>query len=118
MTRKAAILASLPLIATIFACGGKLDELIPPIISSQPSNQTVKVGSAFGFAVLATGANLSYQWSKLNTTTSTWEPITGATNPTYSKTTSVLGDAGSFRVVVTNPGGSVTSSTATLTVNP
>jgi alpha-L-fucosidase len=118
MTRKTAILAALPLIATIFACGGKLDELIKPVISGQPGNQTVKVGSAFGFGVLATGAGLNYQWFKLNTATSTYDSLPGATNPTYSKTVSITGDAGTYRVEVTNAGGTTTSNSATLTITP
>lgn len=118
MTRKTAIFAALPLIATIIACGGKLDELVKPIIANQPTDQTVKTGNAFGFAVLATGASLNYQWFKLNTTTSTYEPLTGATSPTYSKTVSVAGDAGTYRVEITNAGGTTTSNSVTLTITP
>ncbi len=114
MTRKVAVLAALPLIATLFACGGKLDELIPPVIATQPTNQVVDTGSAFGFAVLATGANLQYQWYKLNTSTSAYDPISGATSPTYSKTTSLPADTGSYRVEVKNAGGTVNSNTVTL----
>ena len=118
MTRKTAIFAALPLLATIVACGGKLDEFIPPIISTHPSNQSVAVGNPFGFAVLATGASLNYQWFKLNTGTSAYDLIPGATSPTYSKTTSVSGDAGTYRVEVSNSGGTVTSNSATLTFTP
>lgn len=118
MTRRTSVLAAVPFLATLLACGGKLDEFLKPVISGQPSNQTVKAGSPFGFSVLATGASLNYQWFKLNTATSTFEPISGATSPTYSKTISVVGDAGTFRVDVTNAGGTTTSNSATLTVNP
>ena len=118
MTRKTAILAALPLIATLIACGGKLDELVKPIIASQPTNQSVKVADPFGFAVLATGASLQYQWFKLNTGTSTYDAISGATSPTYSKTVSIAGDAGTYRVEVTNAGGTTTSDSVTLTFTP
>ena len=118
MTRKTALLAALPLLAAMIGCGGKLDELVKPIIANQPSNQTITVPNAFGFAVLATGASLNYQWFKLNTATTTYEPISGATSPTYSKTVSVAGDAGTYRVEVTNAGGTTTSNSVTLTITP
>ncbi|MEI7577066.1 MAG: immunoglobulin domain-containing protein [Armatimonadota bacterium] len=118
MTRKTALLATIPLLVAMIGCGGKLDELVKPIIANQPSNQTVKTGNAFGFAVLATGAGLNYQWFKLNTTTSTYEPITGGTSPTYSKTVSVAGDIGTYRVEVSNAGGTTTSNAVTLTLTP
>lgn len=118
MTRKTALLAALPFLATIIACGGKLDELIKPVIANQPTSQTVKTGDPFGFAVLATGASLNYQWFKLNTATTTYEPVASATNPTYSKTVSVAGDAGTYRVDVTNAGGTTTSNSVTLTLTP
>ena len=84
----------------------------PPSISSQPGNQTVVMGSPFSFSVNAGGTSpLGYQW-KLNNVN-----IPGATSSSYSKIAALTTDAGSYKVVVTNALGSVTSQTATLTVN-
>jgi len=79
----------------------------------QPANQTVNVGQAATFTVVATGAPpLSYQWQKNQVN------IAGATSPSYTTPATTSADNGtSFRVIVTNPVTSTTSSAATLTVN-
>jgi hypothetical protein len=83
-----------------------------PTISTQPGSQTVNAGSSVSFTVVATGSGtLAYQWYKGTT------GISGATGATFALTTVAVSDAGSYYVTVTNSAGSVTSSTATLTVN-
>ncbi len=82
----------------------------PPSLTKQPADATRIVGSAVTFEVGATGQQLSYQWQKGT------EDIPGATNATYTIAPVKAADAGQYRCVVTNPGGSVTSSYATLTV--
>ncbi|HKR29897.1 MAG TPA: choice-of-anchor D domain-containing protein, partial [Terriglobales bacterium] len=86
----------------------------PPSITSQPTNQTVQLGQAAAFSVGATGtAPLSYQWQKNGVN------ISGATAASYTTPAATTVDSGStFRVLVSNTTGSVTSSAATLTVNP
>jgi Immunoglobulin domain/Immunoglobulin I-set domain len=85
-----------------------------PKISTQPANQTVAVGQAATFNVVATGVPTpTYQWQKNGAN------ISGAVAASYSTPATVAGDTGStFDVVVTNSAGSVTSTSATLTVNP
>ncbi len=84
-----------------------------PSITTQPANQTVNVGQTATFSVTATGtAPLSYQWSKSGTN------ISGATSSSYTTPATTAADnASTFKVVVTNSVGSVTSNAATLTVN-
>lgn len=84
-----------------------------PAIATQPSNQMVTVGQTATFSVVATGtAPLSYQWQKGTTS------ITGATAASYTTPATTTSDNGAtFRVVVTNSAGNVTSNTATLTVS-
>src|SRR5207253_2641174 len=53
---------------------------------------------------------LTYQWSKDNT------PISGATAATLTLTNLPLSGAGNYRVAVTNPAGTLTSSAAAVTV--
>jgi photosystem II stability/assembly factor-like uncharacterized protein len=83
-----------------------------PAITQQPANVTVVAGQTATFTVTATGSTpLAYQWQRNGT------DIAGATNSSYTTSATVLGDSGAaFRVVVSNGVGSVTSSTATLTV--
>lgn len=84
----------------------------PPSISQQPQNIAVTTGSSAIFTVVATGpTDLSYQWSKNNTT------IVGATTSTYTIESVQDSDAGDYTVVVSgNNGQSVTSNPATLTI--
>jgi len=85
-----------------------------PTITTQPVNATVTVGQAATFSVVASGTPApTFQWQKNGGS------ISGATSASYSTPATVAGDSGSlFDVVVTNSAGSVTSSSATLTVNP
>ncbi|WP_438481312.1 DNA/RNA non-specific endonuclease [Oleiharenicola lentus] len=89
-------------------------QLVAPIIDTQPVAQTVAAGSNVMFAVVASGpGTLRYQWRKGTT------PITGnpsATTSLLSLTNVQAADAGNYNVVVTNAGGSVTSSDVALTL--
>jgi hypothetical protein len=83
---------------------------IAPTITTQPTNQTVPLGSNATFTVTAAGtAPLSYQWVFASTN------ITGATNSSLALTNVQAGMAGAYQVVVTNSAGS-TNATATLRV--
>jgi uncharacterized repeat protein (TIGR03806 family) len=84
----------------------------PPIITTQPQNQTVNVGANVTFNVTAGGiAPLYYQW-QLNGTN-----LIGATSNAFSLANVQLTDAGNYAVVVTNSLGVVISSNAALVVN-
>jgi len=95
---------------------------VGPAITSQPTNQTVAVGSTATFSVSANGVGtLTYVWQYL--AGSTWKPFgagTGyntATLTTFATTTAYNGLQ--FRVVVTDGNGlTATSNTATLSVGP
>jgi hypothetical protein len=83
----------------------------PPVISTQPGNQSVLEGCVATLSVTATGADLTYQWKKDDV------DIDGAVDSTYTIPSAQSSDAGSYTVVVSNNDGDVTSSAATLTVN-
>ena len=85
---------------------------VAPSISTQPVNQSVVVGQSATFSVVATGGGtITYQWKKNGT------DISGATNSTYTKPATAIGDSGAvFTVVVSNAAGPVTSAEASLTV--
>jgi invasion protein IalB len=86
---------------------------VAPTITTAPANQTVSSGQTATFTVVAAGtAPLSYQWQKNGVN------IAGATGASYTTPATATSDSGStFRVVVTNTVGTVTSAAATLTVN-
>jgi hypothetical protein len=93
----------------------------PPIIVTNPASKTVNIGSNVVFSVGATGdAPLSYQWWLAQTnsgqTNGPANPITDATNTSYTVNNAQPADAGSYFIVVTNLAGSATSSIAILTV--
>jgi len=86
---------------------------VSPSITTQPVGRTVTAGQTAAFSVAVTGtAPFSYQWYK-NTT-----PISGATSSSYTTPATTTSDNGAlFKAIVTNSAGSVTSASATLTVN-
>ena len=86
---------------------------VAPSIMTQPASQTVTAGQTATFTVVAGGtAPLSYQWQKNGAN------IAGATSASYTTAVTTAADSGStFRVVVSNTAGTVTSAAATLTVN-
>ncbi|MDB6019488.1 MAG: C-terminal target protein, partial [Pedosphaera sp.] len=86
---------------------------VPPGIAIPPQSLAVAQGSNATFTVTATGtAPLGYQWQFNNTN------IVGASATNYTCTNVQSANVGSYRVVVTNMVGSVTSLVANLTFGP
>jgi hypothetical protein len=87
----------------------------PPTITTQPKSTGLTNGQKLALTVKATGTkpctNLLYQWT-LNAT----NVLAGATNATFVVTNAASSNAGSYTVVITNFGGSVTSTPVTVTV--
>ncbi len=86
---------------------------VAPTISTQPADQTTTVGQTATFSVTASGDTpLTYQWTKNGAA------VSGATAASYTTPATTSADNQEvFQVTVGNDAGSVTSSTATLTVN-
>ncbi len=85
----------------------------PPAITVQPVGQPADYSATATFGATAAGAgSLSYQWRWNGIT------ITGATNSSLNLSNLQFTNAGMYTVVVSNPGGSVTSSPAILNVAP
>ena len=95
---------------------------VPPAITRQPMSQTNGVGTTVTFAVTATGtAPLSYQWqvdgtNLVNGAVKNGPTISGATTTNLTIKNAQTNNGGNYTVIVTNYGGSVTSSVAILTV--
>jgi hypothetical protein len=88
----------------------------PPVITMQPVSRTNNAGATATFTVAATGNALTYQWFKNGTNNLALTGLPSATNATLVLTNTSVADAGDYSVLVSNPAGSVTSETATLTV--
>lgn len=88
-----------------------LTVVVPPAFTQQPVGLTVLAGSSSNLSVITTGAApLSYQWQRNGTN------LSGATLPVYTFTNAQAADAGNYSVVVTNTGGSITSTPVLLKV--
>ncbi len=92
---------------------------IPPSITVQPQSQTTDFESDVAFTVSATGTEpLSYQWFKKGASMADYDNVAGSQTPTLYLVGVGQQNALNYWVVVSNAAGSVTSSVATLTVNP
>ena len=86
----------------------------PPIITVQPSSQTVRLNDSVTFTVAASsGTTMTYQWRTNGVN------IPGATLNTFNITSAGMADQQAYSVQVINGGGTVISSNALLVVtNP
>ena len=85
----------------------------PPVITTQPVSLTVTASEMATFSVSATGYPTPiFQWYRGTT------QITGATGSSYGFATVLADNLAQFKVVVTNPGATVTSNVVVLTVTP
>ncbi len=88
-----------------------LTVMMAPSILEAPHNLTVAPGGTASFTVSASGSPpLAYQW-RFNDA-----DIAGATDSAYSRGNVQAADAGVYKVVVSNPFGSITTLGAALTV--
>ncbi len=83
-----------------------------PTLTTQPANVSSYTGASATLSVTATNAT-GYQWY-VGTSGVTTNPISGATGASY--TTPALSSTTSYWVRVSNPGGSIASATATVTL--
>jgi hypothetical protein len=86
---------------------------VAPVVTQQPTNQVVLQSESASFQVQARGSlPFTYQWFFGA------NALAGATNATLALTGLLPVHSGDYRVLVSGPGGSATSDTATLTVVP
>jgi hypothetical protein len=91
---------------------------VPPAITIQPVGGTSLVGTPFTFSVTANGtAPLGFQWYKSTDGGVTYNPVSGATSPSYLIPATALSDTGMYEVTVSNVAGNLTSTPVTLTVD-
>jgi hypothetical protein len=89
------------------------------VVNTNPSNQTVCVGSNATFTVAATsGTPISYQWQVSTDAGVSFSNLTGETNATLTVTSATLAQNNNqYRVVVSDASCSLTTAAVTLTVN-
>ena len=96
-----------------------------PVITRQPANASSMSGggATFSIEVQFQGASPAYRWQRMGSGESVWSdvfntaPYSGASSPTLSIAPVTLANNGdTYRVRITNPGGSVDSDAATVTV--
>ncbi|MBR2831466.1 MAG: immunoglobulin domain-containing protein [Oscillospiraceae bacterium] len=88
-----------------------------PVITTQPTSQSVNAGETVTFTVAATGAE-SYQWQYSKNGGATWTNSASVSGKkaAFSFKASAEMNGRMYRCIVTNGAGSTTSSAATLTV--
>ena len=98
--------------------GGQV--VAPPTIAQNPVSVSVAAAQTATFTVAASaGSGLTYQWQSQASGASAFANITGATAASYTTAALTVSNSGTqFRCIVANPGGSVTSTAATVTVTP
>ena len=90
-----------------------------PTITTQPTNQTAVAGGLVSMSVGAAGFDpLSYQWQRSGTNLADGTSLVGVNSSQIILLNVPLASAGTYRVVITNAFGTVTSSNALLTVIP
>jgi hypothetical protein len=88
----------------------------PPVITTDPEDESVADGDTATFTVVATGDDLSYRWRR-RTATTDWEVVTGETTATYDFTASDSHNGDRVQVEVYNDSGRAMSRSALLTVD-
>ena len=94
--------------------------LAGPVVTTNPLSQTLTVGQDASFTAAASGnPTPTVQWMVEPAGGSTFSPISGATADTLDLGTATLTESGNeYQAVFTNSVGTVTTTAATLTVNP
>ena len=115
--RYTAVVGAIFIVSLLAACGGGGTQgTTAAVITAQPTDQSVVVGTTATFNVVSNGAT-GYQWQSKTNGGTTFTDVNGATAPAYTTVGTLLTDSGTqYRVVVTGANNSVTSSTVTLSV--
>ena len=89
------------------------------MITTQPTGVSVITGQTATFTAAATGLPTpTVQWDSSTNGGATFNPIAGATSPTYSLVTSLADNGYQYEAVFSNAAGSTSTNAATLTVLP
>ena len=98
--------------------GAQLKADSAPAIVVQPADEQADYGANVAFTVRTSGVRAQYQWRKNGADLTDYGNVSGANTATLRLIGVAQIDAGRYSVVISNSAGSVTSATATLSVNP
>ena len=111
------LLSTLWLLASAFTGAVARASDSPPVIVSQPQNQTNAVGTTASFTVSASASGtITYQWQKNGVALSDGGNVSGSGTTNLVLSNVGTSDAAGYAAVASNAGGSATSAVATLTV--
>jgi uncharacterized repeat protein (TIGR03803 family) len=100
------------------SCGTIFRLLFPANITTQPQSWTTNAGATVTFHASATGLQpMTFQWQRYGTNLINGGNIAGATTDTLVISDVSDDDAGTYSLIVINPGGNSSSANATLRVN-
>ena len=96
-------------------------DIVKPTLTKQPGDVTAVAGTNVKFSVEATGENLSYQWQTKMSSDGNWVNVTNAAcsgmkTATLTVPATAARNGYQYRCIVSNEGGSVISTAATLKV--
>ena len=95
----------------------QVTDLLSPQITGQPvADQNATAGGSVTFNVTASGSSLTYQWQKQDAN-GTWVNINGANAASLTLSNLTTGNAGKYRVAITNNYGTVYSGESVLNVS-
>ncbi|ADG74413.1 glycoside hydrolase family 9 [Cellulomonas flavigena DSM 20109] len=95
--------------------GAQQETPVAPVVTSQPSDQSVGVGATASFTAAASGVPApTVQWQVRQG--KKWRDVPGATSTTLTVVASTPKAGGEYRAVFTNASGTATSDVARLTV--
>jgi len=96
-----------------------LTVIVPPSVTTQPSNQVVSLGVNVAINATATGSSpLSFRWQKDGVNLTDNGHVSGANDSTLTISSVQPGDIGNYRLIVTNVYGATTSAVGNLMVQP
>jgi len=100
------------------AVSASFAQLVAPVIITQPISQAIAIGNSVTFTCAASGFPIpTYQWQVSTNGGTTYSPISGATSPSYTiSSTSISNNGTEYECVATNTQGSATSNAAMLNI--
>ncbi len=90
--------------------------VIPPVVTDNPANASLSVGQTLSLSAGFSGSGVSYRWQKGGQDLSDGGRIAGASTPNLTISSVLEYDAGAYRLVGSNAGGSATTTEALVSV--
>jgi hypothetical protein len=107
------------ILGTAMTAASTLTVNTPPVVTTNPVDQTVTAGASVSFTAAASGSPApTVQWQVSTDVGVTFNNVVGAISTSLTFTTAASQSGYKYRAVFTNTLGTATTTAATLTVNP